>query len=332
MPVRYCRHCRITLANDLETCPLCDMETVCIDGQFDEDYPYVRSGFTRGMLQETQPTQFDILIRLSGFSHGTDVWLGNARDLILSGTATVGQAIGCRDDIMIYLMSKGMNDKRAFKFMEVVRKGAIHKGKPWPDGIVEEMQDLGVPDWYIESCRKIQYLFPKAHAVAYVMMAFRIAWFKVHRPLAFYATFFTVRAKAFDAEFCCAGEDKVKQKIREIERNKDATAAEQDLMTTLEVCYEFYRRGFHFEPVSIYKSDATDFLVTENGLIPPFVSVHGLGEAAARDTVEKRKGKTFISVEEVSICCNKLSKTHIEQLKALGAFAGMADTSQITLF
>ena len=141
-----------------------------------------------------------------------------------------------------------------------------------------------------------------------------------------------MRAKAFDAEFCCAGEDKVKQKIREIERNKDATAAEQDLMTTLEVCYEFYRRGFHFEPVSIYKSDATDFLVTENGLIPPFVSVHGLGEAAARDTVEKRKGKTFISVEEVAICCNKLSKTHIEQLRALGAFAGMADTSQITLF
>ena len=152
------------------------------------------------------------------------------------------------------------------------------------------------------------------------MMAFRIAWFKVHEPLAFYATFFTVRAKAFDAEYCCAGLDAVKRKIREIENNKDASAVEQDLMTTLEVCYEFYRRGFHFDTIDIYRSDATKF------------TVHGLGEAAALDTVEKRRGKEFISVEEFSMCCNKLSKTHIEQLRALGAFAGMADTSQLTLF
>ena len=164
------------------------------------------------------------------------------------------------------------------------------------------------------------------------MMAFRIAWYKVHRPLAFYATFFSIRAKAFDAEFCCAGKDAVKRKIKEIENNKDATAVEQDLMTTLEVCYEFYLRGFQFETISIYESDATRFKVTENGLLPPFTSVRGLGETAAIDTVEKRQGKEFISVEEFSLCCNKLSKTHIEQLKKLGAFAGMADTSQITLF
>ena len=154
----------------------------------------------------------------------------------------------------------------------------------------------------------------------------------LYEPLAFYATFFSVRAKAFDAEYCCAGMDAVKRKIKEIENNKDATAVEQNLLTTLEVCYEFYLRGFHFDTINIYKSDATKFVVTEKGLLPPFVTVHGLGEAAALDTVEKRKGKEFISIEEFSMCCNKLSKTHIEQLKALGSFAGMADTSQITLF
>ena len=164
------------------------------------------------------------------------------------------------------------------------------------------------------------------------MMAFRIAWYKVHEPLAFYATFFSVRAKAFDAEFCCAGKEAVKKKIREIENNKDATAVEQNLLTTLEVCYEFYLRGFHFETIDIYRSDATRFVITDGGLLPPFTTVHGLGEAAAQDTVEKRKGKEFISIEEFALCCNKLSKTHIEQLKALGAFAGMAETSQITLF
>jgi DNA polymerase-3 subunit alpha (Gram-positive type) len=220
-----------------------------------------------------------------------------------------------------------MPEKRAFKIMESVRKG-----RGLPPGAEEEMVAAGVPDWYIGSCKKIKYLFPKAHAVAYCMMAFRIAWFKVHHPLAFYATYFTVRAKAFDAEFCCAGKDAVKRKIREIENNKDATAVEQSMMTTLEVCYEFYLRGFHFDPINIYESEATEFKITKNGLLPPFVSVHGLGEAAALDTVEKRKGKNFISVEEFSMCCNKLSKTHIEQLKALGAFAGMAETSQMTLF
>ena len=164
------------------------------------------------------------------------------------------------------------------------------------------------------------------------MMKNNFAWFIVHEPLAFYATFFSVRAKAFDAEYCCAGRDAGKRKIREIENNKDASAVEQDLMTTLEVCYEISRRGYHFATIDIYRSDATKFTVTDGGLLPPFISVHALGEAAALDTVEKRGGKEFISVEEFSICCYKLSKTHIEQLRALGAFAGMADTSQLTLF
>ena len=293
--------------------------------------PEFNTRFTRQMLIDTQPKDFNTLVRLSGFSHGTDVWLGNARELIVSGTASVLETVGCRDDIMLYLISMGLDPKMSFKIMEAVRKGKVKKGG-FQDGWVEAMQEHDVPEWYIESLAKIGYLFPKAHAVAYVMMAFRIAWFKVHEPLAFYATFFTVRAKAFDAEYCCAGLDAVKRKIREIENNKDASAVEQDLMTTLEVCYEFYRRGFHFDTIDIYRSDATRFTVTEGGLLPPFISVHGLGEAAALDTVEKRRGKEFISVEEFSMCCNKLSKTHIEQLRALGAFAGMADTSQLTLF
>ena len=293
--------------------------------------PEFNTRFTRGMLMDTMPKDFNTLVRLSGFSHGTDVWLGNARDLIVGGTASVLETVGCRDDIMLYLISMGLDPKMSFKIMEAVRKGKVKKGG-FKEGWEEAMREHQVPDWYIGSLAKIGYLFPKAHAVAYVMMAFRIAWFKVHEPLAFYATFFSIRAKAFDAEYCCAGMDAVKQKIREIENNKDATDVEQNLLVTLEVCYEFYLRGFHFDTISIYDSDATHFKVTENGLLPPFVTVRGLGETAALDTVEKRQGKTFVSVEEFATTCNKLSKTHIEQLKALGAFAGMADTSQVALF
>ncbi|MBP3493290.1 MAG: PolC-type DNA polymerase III [Oscillospiraceae bacterium] len=293
--------------------------------------PEFNTRFTRGMLMDTQPKDFNTLVRLSGFSHGTDVWLGNARDLIVNGTASVLETVGCRDDIMLYLIQMGLDPKMSFKIMESVRKGKVKKGGFEP-GWEEAMRAHNVPDWYIESLAKIGYLFPKAHAVAYVMMAFRIAWFKVHYPLAFYATFFSIRAKAFDAEFCCQDIDSVKRKIREIENNKEATAVEQNLMVTLEVCYEFLLRGYHFDTIDIYKSDATKFLITENGLLPPFVSVRGLGETAALATVEQRKGKHFLSIEEFSMCCNKLSKTHIEQLKALGALAGMPDTSQITFF
>ena len=293
--------------------------------------PEFNTRFTRGMLVDTQPKDFNTLVRLSGFSHGTDVWLGNARDLILSGTASVLETVGCRDDIMLYLIKMGLDPKMSFKIMEAVRKGKVKRGG-FKDGWEDAMHAHNVPDWYIESLAKIGYLFPKAHAVAYVMMAFRIAWFKVHRPLAFYATFFSIRAKAFDAEYCCAGIDAVKRKIKEIENNKDATDVEQNLLVTLEVCYEFYLRGFHFDTIDIYHSDATKFLLTDDGLLPPFVSVHGLGEAAAEATVAQRRGKKFISIEEFSECYNKLSKTNIEQLKNLGAFAGMAETSQITLF
>jgi DNA polymerase-3 subunit alpha (Gram-positive type) len=297
--------------------------------------PEFGTSFVRGMLEDTQPEQFDTLVRLSGFSHGTDVWLGNAKDLIVSGTATVGQAIGCRDDIMLYLISCGMKDTRAFKIMEAVRKG-----KGLPEGAEDEMKALGVPGWYIDSCKKIKYLFPKAHAVAYVMMAFRIAWFKVHRPLAFYAAYFSIRAKAFDEKFMCRGMDVVKGKMREIQAKKNSkdrserpSAVEEDMLVTLEVCYEFYLRGFHFEAMDIFRSHATRFLVDEEKgtLLPPLTSVAGLGESVAQAAMENRGRKGFVSIDEVSSAC-KLSKTHVELLKDAGAFGNMPDTSQISLF
>jgi DNA polymerase-3 subunit alpha (Gram-positive type) len=296
--------------------------------------PEFGTNFTRQMLVDTQPQDFDTLIRLSGFSHGTDVWAGNIRELILSGTATVKETVGCRDDIMLYLISMGMDEKRAFKFMEAVRKGAIHKGKSWPDGIVEEMQSLGVPEWYIESCRKIQYLFPKAHAVAYVMMAFRIAWFKVHRPIAYYSAYFYRRSDSFDADIMCRGVDGVRAKIKEIQRNPKPTAKDEDMLTTLESVYEFYMRGMSFAPIDLYKSDARKFIVVDDKTLrPPFVAISGLGETAANDLVACHAGgKRFISVEELSDACPKVSQTHLDQLKALGALGDMPDSSQMSLF
>jgi DNA polymerase-3 subunit alpha (Gram-positive type) len=292
--------------------------------------PEFGTTFVRGMLEDTQPDQFDTLVRLSGFSHGTDVWLGNAKDLITSGTAKVNEAIGCRDDIMIFLISKGIAPKRAFKIMEAVRKG-----RGLPEGAEDDMKAAGVPQWYIDSCKKIAYLFPKAHAVAYVMMAFRIAWFKVHRPLAFYAAYFSIRAKAFDEAFMCRGMDVVKRKMREIQlKDKEASAVEQDMLTTLEVCYEFYLRGFSFRNLDIYQSEAVNFTVNEEEgtLRPPFVSVAGLGETAAYSIVEQCRGKQFVSIEEMSAACPKVSKTHIELLKAAGAFGTLPETSQLDLF
>ena len=296
--------------------------------------PEFGTSFTRQMLVDTQPKGFDTLVRLSGFSHGTDVWLGNAKDLILSGTADINQTIGCRDDIMLYLIGKGMDEKMAFAIMEDVRKGRVKKNG-FKEGYEEEMVRLGVPDWYIKSCRTIAYLFPKAHAVAYVMMAFRIAWFKVHEPLAFYAAYFYRRSQkdGFDASIMTRGIDTVRKKIAEIKGNPDATAKEQDLYTTLEACYEFYKRGFSFVPIDLYESDATKFRVVGNSLRPPFVAISGLGETAAFDLMKCREsGRRFISVEEVQAACPKVSQSHIEQLKAIGAFGDMPDTSQMSLF
>ena len=291
--------------------------------------PEFNTRFTRGVLLDTMPEKFDFLVRISGYTHGTDVWLGNARDLITSKTATVDGTIGCRDDIMIYLISCGMPEKRAFKIMESVRKG-----RGLPPGAEEEMIAAGVPDWYIGSCKKIKYLFPKAHAVAYVMMAFRIAWFKVYHPLAFYAAYFYRRSQkgGFDAALMTGGMESVIANIDAIDANEDATAKDEDLLTTLEVVYEFYLRGFEFAPIDIYKSHATKFLIVDGKILPPFVAISGLGESAAWDIMEGREGKEFLSIEEFSAACPKASKTHIQMLKEAGAFGNLPDTSQVSFF
>ncbi len=295
--------------------------------------PEFNTKFTRSMLEDTQPTQFNTLIRLSGFSHGTDVWLGNARDLIVDKVATVDSTVGCRDDIMLYLMDQGVEPLTAFNIMEAVRKGKVKKGG-FQDGWVETMKEHNVPQWYIDSLAKIGYLFPKAHAAAYVMMAFRIAWFKVHRPLAFYAAFFSIRAKAIDAGCMCQGMEVCLSKMREIEAKDKPAAVEEDMLVTLEVFYEFYLRGFKMDKMDLYRSDATRFLVDEenNALIPPFTACPGLGDAAALSIVEARRGRQFISIEELSASCPKVSKAHIDQLKFMGALDGIPDTSQLTLF
>ena len=334
---------------DAKKIPLDDPETMAIFkspeplGLTDDDpiigktgsigIPEFGTSFTRQMLVDTQPDEFDMLVRLSGFSHGTDVWLGNAKDLILSGTASVKDTVGCRDDIMLFLISKGMEPKMAFKIMEAVRKGKVKKGG-FQDGWLEEMQRLGVPQWYIDSLAKIAYLFPKAHAVAYVMMAFRIAWFKVHEPLAFYSAYFYRKSQkgGFDAEMMTRGIDEVKKHINRIKNDPDATDKDEDLMTTLEAVYEFYMRGFEFDMIDIYKSHATKFNIENGKLLPPFVAVSGLGESAAWDIMEGREGKRFISIEEFSAACPKVSKTHLEMLRNLGAFGDLPETSQITLF
>jgi len=329
---------------DAKTIPLDDKDTMSIFTSskvlgYEDDpilgptgavaVPEFNTRFTRGVLLDTNPTKFDFLVRISGYTHGTDVWLGNAKDLIVSGTAQVDQTIGCRDDIMIYLISCGLPEKRAFKIMESVRKG-----KGLPDGAEQEMIDAGVPDWYIGSCKKIKYLFPKAHAVAYVMMAFRIAWFKVNYPLAFYAAYFYRRSQkgGFDVSLMTHGLDSVVANIKGIENNENATDKDEDLLTTLEVAYEFYLRGLEFLPIDFYKSHATKFLIEDGKLRPPFVAISGLGENAAWSLMEGREGKEFLSIEEVAAACPKVSKTHIQMLKEAGAFGDLPETSQVSLF
>ena len=291
--------------------------------------PEFGTKFVRGMVKETHPSTFAELVSISGLSHGTDVWLGNAAELVRKGIPLSG-CICCRDDIMNYLILQGVKPKLSFKTMESVRKGK---------GLTEEMEaamnEQHVPEWYIDSCKKIKYMFPKAHAVAYVMMAFRIAWFKVHRPLAFYSAYFSIRAKGFDASCMIKGDKVCLDKMTELrgkERDKTISAAEKDMMTTLEVCHEFYRRGFTFEPMDVYKSDATRFLVTETGLIPPFTSMPGIGEQAALSIVEERKNGKFLSAEELIVRCPKASKAIVELLEQIGALGSMPKTTQMTLF
>lgn len=289
--------------------------------------PEFGTRFVRQILEETSPRTFSDLVRISGFSHGPSVWLNNAQELIRSGTAKLSEAISTRDDIMTQLIRWGLPSQRAFTIMESVRKG---KGlKP---GDEEEMRQAGVPGWYIDSCHKIKYMFPKAHAVAYVMMAFRIAFFKVHYPQAFYASFFTVRADEFDADLICRGPEAVKAKLQEIEKKgNDAPVKEKNLLTILEVAREMYARGYKLLPVDLYRSDALRFLLTPDGILPPLASLQGLGDVAARNLVAARRRGKFTSVEDLRQR-SRVSKAVLDILANHGCLQGLAETDQMVLF
>jgi DNA polymerase-3 subunit alpha (Gram-positive type) len=289
--------------------------------------PEFGTKFVRQMLIDTQPKTFAELVRISGLSHGTDVWLNNAQDLIKNGYATLKEVISTRDDIMLYLIQKGVKPKNAFNIMERVRKG---KGLREED--IQEMKENNVPQWYIDSCNKIKYMFPKGHAVAYVMMAVRIAYFKVYYPEAYYATYFTVRADDFDADLIVKGEQHIRNKIKEIEAlGNNASQKEKGLLTVLEIANEMYKRGFKFTPVDLYKSDATKFLITEDGILPPFRALQGVGENAAKSIVKAREEGPFLSKEDLRVR-SKVSKTVIEILDSHGCLKGLPDTSQLSLF
>ena len=296
--------------------------------------PEYGTKFARGMLLDTHPTTFDELIRISGLSHGTDVWLGNAQSLIEQGIVTLQQAICCRDDIMIYLMKKGLPPDKSFKIMEAVRKGKVAKGKEpkWKDEYIPLMLEHDVPEWYIKSCEKIKYMFPKAHAAAYVTNAFRIAWFKVHIPLAYYAAFFTIRAKAFDAEVMINGKEKVKNKMKEIEMmGNNATPKDKDMYDDLELVLEMYERGLRFLPIDLYKSHATKFQVEGDSLRPPLNSIAGLGNVAAEGIMKAREEEKFMSIDDLKIR-SKVGDSVTELLRQFGCLEGMSQSNQLSLF
>jgi DNA polymerase-3 subunit alpha (Gram-positive type) len=290
--------------------------------------PEFGTKFVRQMLEDTKPTTFSELVRISGFSHGTDVWLNNAQDLIKSGVAKLSEAISARDDIMLYLIHKGVAPKLSFKVMESVRKGKGIK----PDDCAK-LREKNVPEWYITSCQKIKYMFPKAHAVAYVMMAFRIAYCKVYHPLAFYASYFTVRATDFDADLIVgASESFLRAKLKEYEQKGNSLSAkEKGQQTILEMALEMNLRGFIFRKIDIYQSEADRFLLCDGGLLPPIGSLQGVGASAAHNLVQARQGNPFSSVEDIRVRA-RLSKTVIEMLEKHGCLDGLPPTDQLLLF
>lgn len=289
--------------------------------------PEFGTKFVRQMLLDTKPKTFSDLLQISGLSHGTNVWLNNAQDLVKSNTCTVSEVIGTRDNIMVYLMYKGLEPKSAFKIMEDVRKGRGLKPE-----YEDEMRAHKVPDWYIDSCKKIKYMFPKAHAAAYVLTAIRIGWYKVYHPMAFYVTYFTVRADEFDASLMAHGKEQVRRKILELEKlGNSISAKDKNVLTILEVVNEMYCRGINFLPVDIYLSDAARFQMTEKGIRPPLNSLQGLGAAAANAIVEARSQDEFVSVEDLRIRA-RVSKTVIEILKQNDCLDGMPESSQMSLF
>ena len=301
--------------------------------------PEFGTSFLLGMLEETKPTTFAELIKISGLSHGTDVWLGNARDLCIpnkDGKIEVPfkNVIGCRDDIMVNLIQWGMKPAKAFKIMEFVRKGKPSKDPAKWAEFAEEMREANIPDWYIESCRKIKYMFPKAHATAYVTSAFRIAWFKVHYPILYYCAYLSIRRDQFDIESMIKGEDAIRAKIDEIDaKGNSASNKEIDTKETLQICLEMCCRGFYFKNIDVDKSDGKKFVITEDekGLIIPFRALDGLGDNVAEAIVKARSGGPFISMEDLRTR-GKVNTSAMDKLKALGCLDNMSESNQLSLF
>ena len=294
--------------------------------------PEFGTDFAMQMLIDANPQNFSDLVRIAGLAHGTDVWLGNAQELIKSGQCTISTAICCRDDIMVYLIHMGLESGTAFQIMENVRKGNVAKGKcaKWEEW-KEDMKAHGVPDWYIWSCQKIKYMFPKAHAAAYVMMAWRIAYFKVNYPLQYYAAFFSIRASAFSYEMMCFGKEKVLyhiNMIQSIDKNK-RTAKDEDKLKDLKLVLEMYARGFEFMPIDIYVADDIRFQVIDGKIMPSLASIEGMGEKAAKQLKDAAGKGKFISKEDLQ-AHSKIGKSAIDKLSELGILDGMPDTNQLT--
>ena len=309
----------------IESLEIKDPEYKFVHGSY--GVPEFGTKFVRQMLDDTKPNKFADLVRISGFSHGTDVWLNNAQDFIRGGQATMEDAISTRDDIMNYLIHKGVPNKTAFKIMENVRKGK---------GITQDEADLmaenDVPEWYIESCRRIKYMFPKAHAVAYVMMSYRIAYYKVYYPVEFYAVFFTSKVSEFDSETILKGARAVRNKIELIEaKGKNATKKEEDEVTVLELAYEMYARGYEFAPAEIGRSHATRFLAVDGKVLLPFVALTGVGESAAKAIVSEYEKKPFLSIDDMRNRA-KVNKTAIEALVNHGVLSEIPESDQLSLF
>lgn len=296
--------------------------------------PEFGTKFVRGMLLDTLPKSFSDLLCISGLSHGTDVWLGNAKDLIDGGVITsISDAVCCRDDIMVYLIKMGLEPNTSFKIMELVRKGkALKDPEKWAE-YEKMMRDHDVPEWYIDSCRKIKYMFPKAHAAAYVMMAFRIAWFKVHIPLAYYAAYFSIRAKAFDAEYMIFGKEKVREKMKEISlQGNDAAPKDKDMYDDLEIVLEMYERGFKFLPIDLYKSDWDKFKVEDDALRPPLNSISGMGNVAAEAIFNAVHEETPISSIDNLKKRAKIGNSAVDLLRKFGCLNGLSESDQVSFF